>query len=47
MIYIGTYTAEKSKGIYLMRMDTQTGHFSQPELVAETSNPSFLAIHPS
>lgn len=47
MIYIGTYTAGKSKGVYLVRMDTQTGHLSQPELVAEISNPSFLAIHPS
>ncbi len=47
MIYIGTYTAGKSKGIYLIKMDTQTGHLTQPELVAEISNPSFLAIHPS
>ncbi len=47
MIYIGTYTAGKSKGVYLVRMDTQTGHLSQPELVAEISDPSFLAIHPS
>lgn len=47
MIYIGTYTAGKSKGIYLVRMDMQTGRLTQPELVAEISNPSFLAIHPS
>ncbi len=47
MFYIGTYTNGKCKGIYLSRLDLQTGALSAPELVAEASNPSFLAIHPS
>ncbi|MBI5397186.1 MAG: lactonase family protein [Verrucomicrobia bacterium] len=46
--YIGTYTASgKSQGIYVARFDTATGKLGAPELVAETKNPSFLAIHPN
>jgi 6-phosphogluconolactonase len=49
LVYFGTYTGEKStsKGIYLSRLNQQTGALSAPELVAETPSPSFLAIHPS
>ncbi len=46
-VYVGTYTSGKSKGIYLMELDLSTGALSAPELAAEVSNPSFLAIHPS
>ena len=44
--YIGTYTSGKSKGIYSFRLDSY-GAISQPTLVAETPNPTFLAIHPN
>lgn len=45
--YVGTYTKpEGSKGIYLQRLDLETGAISAPELVAEASNPSFLAFTP-
>ena len=48
LVYIGTYTTPgKSKGIYVMRMDAATGALTQPELAAETSSPSFLAVHPN
>jgi len=47
LVYIGTYTGAKSKGIYLARLDTRTGALSAPELAAETANPSFLAVHPN
>src|ERR1044071_8774538 len=47
LVYIGTYTGAKSKGIYSARFDAKTGQLSQPELAAETKNPSFLAIHPN
>lgn len=47
MFYIGTYTDGKCKGIYLSKLDLQTGAMSAPELVATSNNPSFLAIHPS
>src|SRR5258706_2244215 len=45
-VYIGTYTGEKSKGIYVSRFDPNTGQMSAPELAAETKSPSFLALHP-
>jgi 6-phosphogluconolactonase len=46
-VYIGTYTGEKSKGIYVFQMDTATGALTPAELAAATSSPSFLAIHPN
>jgi 6-phosphogluconolactonase len=47
-VYLGTYTGEKgSKGIYKATFDTATGKLSNVELVAETTNPSFLAIAPN
>lgn len=45
--YIGTYTRANSKGIYAYRFDAATGKATSIGLVAETSNPSFLAIHPN
>lgn len=45
-VYIGTYTTGASKGIYQAQFDAQTGKLSDPELAAETKNPSFLALHP-
>jgi 6-phosphogluconolactonase len=47
LVYVGTYTAKQSKGIYLMRMDATSGLLTKPELVVEASNPSFLALHPN
>lgn len=46
-VYYGTYTREMSRGIYVGKFDANTGQLSEPELAAETRNPSFLAIHPS
>jgi len=45
-VYIGTYTQGGSKGIYLGRLDVQSGKLSIEGLAAEAVNPSFLAIHP-
>jgi 6-phosphogluconolactonase len=47
LLYIGTYTGKKSKGIYSARFDSGTGKLSAPELAVETKNPSFLALHPN
>jgi 6-phosphogluconolactonase len=47
LVYFGTYTRGKSKGIYVSRFDTVTGKLSAPELAVETKNPSFLAVEPS
>jgi 3-carboxymuconate cyclase len=46
LLYIGTYTGAKSKGIYSARFDSDTGKLSAPEIAAETKNPTFLALHP-
>jgi 6-phosphogluconolactonase len=46
-VYIGTYTGDKSKGIYRCEFDAATGKLSEPVLAAEVKNPSFVAIHPS
>ena len=48
-VYVGTYTeGTKSQGIYRLLLDLQAGALGQPaELVAQTPNPSFLALHPT
>lgn len=46
-VYLGTYTNQGSKGIYLARLDTRTGKLSTPEIAAELPNPTFLTITPS
>ncbi|MGE5191544.1 MAG: lactonase family protein [Deltaproteobacteria bacterium] len=46
-VYIGTYTGEHSRGIYLSQLDLATGALSPAELAGEVKNPSFLAIHPN
>ena len=47
LVYVGTYTTERSKGIYAFRFNAATGQFVPIGLAAETSNPSFLAVHPN
>ena len=44
ILYIGTYTNNKSKGIYLVKFDTLSGKLLKPECAAEISNPSFQWI---
>jgi 6-phosphogluconolactonase len=46
-IYVGTYTGGPSKGIYSYRFQASTGRLTPIGLAAETSNPSFLAVHPN
>ncbi|HLH54906.1 MAG TPA: lactonase family protein [Verrucomicrobiae bacterium] len=45
-VYFGTYTGQKSKGIYVAEFDSSSGALSVPELAAETQNPTFLAVDP-
>ncbi len=45
--YVGTFTNQKSKGIYAWRFHPATGQLTPVGLVAETASPSFLAVHPS
>jgi len=46
-VYFGTYLSGSSKGIYVSRFDSDTGKLTEPQLAAETRNPSFLAVHPN
>jgi 6-phosphogluconolactonase len=48
-IYVGSYTAGKSnsKGIFSYRFQPATGKIIPLGLTAETTNPSFLAVHPN
>jgi 6-phosphogluconolactonase len=45
-VYFGTYTGQKSKGIYRAQFDPATGKLSAAELAAETRNPTFVAVDP-
>ncbi|MFP6873423.1 MAG: beta-propeller fold lactonase family protein [Verrucomicrobiales bacterium] len=46
-VYFGTYTRGKeSEGIYLAKLDVESGRLSSPKLAASADNPSFLAITP-
>jgi len=47
IVYIGTYTGKGSKGIYAYRFDSATGRVSPLGLAAETTNPSWLTVHPN
>jgi len=46
-VYIGTYTRTHGKGIYTFRFQPATGRLTPLALAAETSSPSFLAVHPN
>jgi 6-phosphogluconolactonase len=47
IVYTGTYTGTKSKGIYAWRFDVATGKMTPIGLAGETPSPSYLAIDPS
>ncbi len=47
LAYIGTYTQKNSKGIYVFRLNSSTGKLTPLGLAAETTSPSYLAIHPN
>lgn len=46
VMYVGTYTKGASKGIYAYRFNSGTGKATPIGLVAESANPSFLALSP-
>src|ERR1019366_4136631 len=46
-VYIGTYTQTHGKGIYTFRFQPATEKLTPLALAAETSSPSFLAVHPN
>jgi len=49
LFYVGTYTEDgsKSKGIYAYRYDADKSEITSLGLAAETTNPSFVALHPN
>ena len=47
LVYVGTYTGAKSKGIYAFRFNDATGALTPIGLVAEARSPSWLTLHPS
>jgi len=49
LFYVGTYTEDgsRSKGIYAYRYDAATMQITPLGLAAETTNPSFVALHPN
>jgi 6-phosphogluconolactonase len=46
-VYFGTYTEGSSQGIYVSRLDADTGKLSAPELAVATPDPAFLALAPN
>src|SRR6187399_2219357 len=45
--YIGTYTKPgKSKGVYVSKLNTDTGKLGPVELAGEAKSPSFVALSP-
>ncbi len=49
IFYVGTYTEDgsKSKGIYAYRFDADSAEITSLGVAAETTNPSFVALHPN
>ena len=48
LVYVGTYTTKQSsKGIYAYRFDATTGQLTSVGLAAESTDPSFVAVHPN
>src|SRR6201985_1220740 len=46
LVYVGTYTATTSKGIYNYRFDPHTGKLTPIGVAAEQANPSFMVTDP-
>src|SRR6266852_6918833 len=48
LLFVGTYTDKTdSKGIYAYEFDAATGKLTPKGLAAESSNPSWIVIHPN
>ena len=43
-VLVGTYTNDKSKGVYKLKVNSKTGKIKGKELLVEVENPSFLAV---
>ena len=47
LVFIGTYTAGESKGVYVYDFDPATGALTFTGHTAQLANPTFLAFHPN
>jgi 6-phosphogluconolactonase len=47
LLYVGTYTTDKSEGIYLYQLDLSSGELKHVATTKGVVNPSFLALAPS
>ncbi len=47
LMYVGTYTRDASKGIYVYKFNAGTGDLTPMGIAAEVANPSFVTIHPN
>lgn len=47
LVYFGTYTRGESKGIYIYRINLETGDLTLVGVQSGVTNPSFLTIHPN
>lgn len=45
-VYFGTFTDTSSRGIYVSRLDEDTGKLSEPQLAIAAINPNYLAVTP-
>jgi 6-phosphogluconolactonase (cycloisomerase 2 family) len=46
LVFIGTYTGDRAKGVYCYRFDGETGALEYVDSFAVGPNPSFLELHP-
>ncbi len=46
LVYFGTFTDASSRGIYVSRLDMDSGKLSDPELAIAADSPNYLAISP-
>ncbi|MEX2513597.1 MAG: lactonase family protein [Cyclobacteriaceae bacterium] len=47
IIYVGTFSENGSKGIYVLDFDRETMVFNEIQTVHDKKSPSFLALHPN
>lgn len=47
LVYIGTYTGANSDGIYVARLDPESGSLGAPELAVKMTDPSWVTVHPN
>ncbi len=47
LVYLGTYTGPKSKGIYVTRFDPASGKLDPIKLAGEVEQPSWVTLHPN